>query len=88
METKLEQRRRPKNPETARLNFNRLCEYCEFPIGKFRDKMSVLEFNWTGKCQECQDDLIKELEESGIPYDYSKRTIKKGLTRIGTARIK
>jgi hypothetical protein len=82
----LRARRSPKNHETATLNWGRVCEYCFFPVTKFRDKASTLEYNWSGYCQLCQDDDRAEKVSKGIKID-PKRTIKKGLTRIGTAKI-
>jgi len=56
-------RRTSKNLETVSLNWSIVCEYCFFPVEDFRDWKAKKEFNLSGCCQRCQDDLHKELGE-------------------------
>ena len=47
-------------PGTAEaINENR-CPICGKPIGEFRDKLSIKEYEVSGMCQKCQDDTFGE----------------------------
>ena len=48
--------------ETARRNAG-LCATCGGEVGEFKDIISQKEFDITGMCQECQDELEAEGEE-------------------------
>ena len=37
-----------------------LCPFCEKPIGKFRDELSIQECRISGLCQQCQDEIFGE----------------------------
>lgn len=41
-----------KELEAAKHGF---CPICKKPVGEFRDRESVKEFNISGMCQACQD---------------------------------
>lgn len=45
------------------------CPICERTIvmSTFRDKLSVKEFNISGMCQACQDDMFEDGEGSRLP---------------------
>lgn len=42
----------------------KLCPVCNQPINGFRDAQSEREYNISGLCQSCQDDMFTEPEYS------------------------
>lgn len=38
------------------------CPFCEQTVGKFRDMLSEKEYEISGLCQECQDELFVEID--------------------------
>ena len=45
-------------PGTAAKIASGLCPCCEFPVGTFRDEISAKEFEISGLCQTCQDEIF------------------------------
>ena len=45
-------------PEEKRLKDQGLCPMCSKPVGEFRNQLSHKEFNISGMCQDCQDDIF------------------------------
>jgi hypothetical protein len=38
----------------------KICPLCRQPIGEFRDELSRREYEISGMCQNCQDDVFGE----------------------------
>lgn len=36
----------------------KICPFCKNPVGDFRDEISKKEFEISGLCQSCQDDMF------------------------------
>lgn len=47
-------------PGTARKIATGKCPSCEFPVGSFRDEVSLKEYEISGLCQTCQDEIFGE----------------------------
>ena len=39
-----------------------ICIHCKKPAEKFNDKLSEAEYNLSGLCQECQDDIFTDMK--------------------------
>ena len=48
--------------ETARRAAGK-CATCGGEVGEFKDELSQKEFDITGTCQKCQDEVFVEMEE-------------------------
>jgi len=45
---------------------NNKCSWCTtYPMSKFRDELSVKEYQISALCQECQDQTFQEEEDHG-----------------------
>lgn len=47
-------------PGTTEAINSHKCPLCNRPIGEFRDALSRKEYNISGMCQKCQDDIFGE----------------------------
>jgi hypothetical protein len=41
---------------------NQYCVSCKGPANKFKDRISVVEYNISALCQKCQDDVFESPE--------------------------
>jgi len=50
-------------PGTKQAIEDKCCPFCNSPIGAFKDAESIREYEISGMCQKCQDDVFGENSE-------------------------